>query len=318
MIIRFHEPPVVETVVEDCTVWRTGTGVRILYSDNIRLRNLRLIGDAKIANKGVDQGSEAIGGAVYENLDVEGWATGLAVSDIVAKSQVILGGYYDNKVNIALALAYTREGTGRFDEIKGPIRFGPNSERDISLGVFYDAFYSRDPNVLFFPNVVRIDTEKHPKQQLYYTDQGADYVPLKTEASGKFRSSAKGHVPDELIGKTNRELWDKYGLAIGGVVAPAGAKTDPKVDGLLGEPLTPRAGLVLHNAFSAKLEGYRPICSEPGQVKKTPPDAPPVDLQRGWNLVTQKLGDDVRSFLVFGGADRPGGAYKKGEAPSKP
>jgi hypothetical protein len=318
MVIRFHEPPATESVVEDCTFWRTGTGVRILYSDNIRLRNLRLIGDGKLAQAGVSQGSEAIGGTVYDNLDVEGWATGLAVSDIVAKSQVIQGGYYDNRVNIALALAYTREGAGRIDEIKGPIRFGPHGDRDIALAVYYDAFFTRDPNVLFFPNVVRIDIEKYPKKQLYYTDQGPDYVPLKAEASGKFRSSAKGHVPDELIGKTNRELWDKYGLAIGGAVAPADARTDPRIDGLVGEPTTPRPGLVLHNAFSPKLEGYRPIWSEPGQAKKAAADMPAVDLLRGWNLVTEKFDDGVRSFLVFGGADRPGGYNKKGADSKEP
>src|SRR5262249_18426051 len=133
IIIRFHSPPVTESVVEECTVWRTNTGIRILYSDNVRLRNCRLIGDIKNASAGVSQGSEAIGGTVYENLHVEGWATGIAVSDIVAKSQVIDGGTFDNRINISLALAYTRDGTGRVDEIKGAIKFGPKSDRDIAL-----------------------------------------------------------------------------------------------------------------------------------------------------------------------------------------
>jgi hypothetical protein len=315
MVIRFHSPPVTRSLVEDCTVWRTGIGIRILYSDNIHLKNLRLIGGGKNAQAGISQASEAIGGTVYENLQVEGWATGLEVSDIVAKSQVIQSGYYDNDVNIALALAYTREGSGRVDEIKGAIRFGPNSQRDIALRVYYDAFYLRDPNILFFPNVVRIDTEKYPKQQLYYPDQAADYVPLKAEASGNFRSSAKGHVPDELIGKTNRELWQKYGLAVAGGVAPADASTDPKIEGLVGEPSTYRPGLVLHNVFSAQLGGYRPNFTEAGQAKKATAEVRPMDLQRGWNLVTQKFNDEVRSFLVFGGADRPGGTGKKGAYP---
>jgi hypothetical protein len=231
---------------------------------------------------------------------VEGWGTGLAVSDIVAKSQVIDGGYYDNETNIALALAYTRDGTGRADEIKGAIRFGKNSKRDVSLRVNYDGFFTRDPNVLFFPNAVRIDTEKYPRQQLYYPDQGADYVPLKSVADGKFRPAATGRVPAELIGKTNKELWEKYGLALGGAVAPADAKTDPKFDALIGAPAKVPAGLVLHNPFSAKLEGYRPICTEPG-----------VTLQKGWNLVTHTTDDRVRSFLVFGGADRPAGYSDK-------
>src|SRR5439155_21742389 len=96
MVIRFHEPPATESVVEDCTVWRTGTGIRILYSDNIRLRNLRLIGDVKDANADVDQSSDAIGGAMDENLDVAGWPTGLAVGGVLAKSQDVGGGYYDD------------------------------------------------------------------------------------------------------------------------------------------------------------------------------------------------------------------------------
>jgi hypothetical protein len=315
MVIRFHSPPVTRSVVEDCTIWRTAIGMRILYSDNIHLRNLRVIGDGKLAQVGVSQGSEAIGGTLYENLHVEGWATGLAVSDIVARSQVIQGGYYDNDVNIALALAYTREGTGRTDEIKGAIRFGPRSKRDISLRVFYDAFYTRDPNVLFFPHTVRIDTAKYPRSQLYYPDQAADQIPLKAVADGKFRSAATGHVPDELIGKTNQELWEKYGLALGGTVAPAEAKTDPKIDGLVGAPAISQPGLILHNIYTAKLEGYRPICSQPGQVKKPAPAESAVDLRRGWNLVTQKLDGQVRSFLVFGGADRPAGTNKKGTYP---
>jgi hypothetical protein len=311
IIIRFHSPPVTRSVVEDCTIWRTRIGIRILYSDNVHLKRLRLIGEGKTAQTGISQGSEAIGGTVYESLHVEGWATGLEVSDIVARSQVIQGGYYDNDVNIALALAYTRAGTGRVDEIKGAIRFGPNSTRDIALRVNNDAFYTRDPNVLFFPHVVRIDTEKHPGQQLYFLDQGADSVPLKAEASGKFRSSATGHVPEELIGKTNRELWEKHGLAIAGGVAPAEARTDAKLEGLVGKPSAYQPGLILYNVFSSRLEGYRPNWAVAGQTKKIASKTHPVDLRRGWNLVTLKVNGDVRSLLVFGGADRPGGTGKK-------
>jgi hypothetical protein len=312
ILVRFHTPPVTKSLIDQCTVWRTRTGVRILYSDNIHLRNLRLIGDGKDAQVGVSQGSEAIGGTIYENLHVEGWPTGIAVSDIVAKSQVIQGGTYDNRVNIALALAYTREGDGRVDEIKGPIRFGPSSERDIALAVNYDAFYSRDPNVLFTPNVVHLDTPQYPRKQLYYADQGAEYVPFQTVATGKFRSAATGHVPQELIGKTNRELWEKYGLAIAGAVAPADAVTDPRVRGLLGERSKCLPALTLHNVYSAKLEGYRPICSGVAQEKKSELKATAIDLRPGWNLVSQTVNDRLRSFLVFGGAERPGYVKKNG------
>jgi hypothetical protein len=312
ILVRFHSPPMTRSLIDNCTIWRTRTGVRMLYSDNIHLRNLRLIGgDSKSAQTGVYQGSEAIGGAVYENLHVEGFANGLSVSDIVAKQQVIEGGYFDNRVNIAIALAYTREGPARVDEIKGAIRFGPSSERDIALGVNFDAFYSRDPNLLFAPNAVHLDTPKYPKKQLYYPDQGADHVPLKTVATGKFRPAATGHVPQELIGKTNQELWQKYGLAIAGAVAPADAVTDPKIDALIGGPATYQPAWVLHNVYSPKLAQYRPVCIQPGQAKKGGLETSPVDLHPGWNLVSQKVNDQLCFFLVFGGAVRPGYVDKK-------
>src|SRR5262249_11613526 len=79
MVVRFHSPPMTRSLIEDCTVWRTRIGVRIVYSDNIHLRNLRLIGDGKDAQVGVSQASEAIGGTVYEKLHVEGWAMGIQV-----------------------------------------------------------------------------------------------------------------------------------------------------------------------------------------------------------------------------------------------
>ncbi|HEV3143368.1 MAG TPA: right-handed parallel beta-helix repeat-containing protein, partial [Gemmataceae bacterium] len=311
ILIRFHSPPATETLVEDCTIWRTRTGIRILYSDNIHLRNLRLIGDGKDGKNSavaISQGSEAIGGTVYDNLIVQGWTTGIAVSDIVGKSQIIDGGYYDSRVNISLLLTYIRE--QRVDEIKGDIKFGPSSERDISLGVGYDAFYSRDPNVLFAPHVVKIDTPKYPKKQLYFLDQAADFVPLGTFPAGKFHSAATGHVPEELIGKTNRELWEEYGLAIAGAIAPADAKTEPKIDALVGSRTTYPPPLVLHNVYSPKLEGYRPSCTQPGQAKKVV-DAPPVDLKPGWNLVSAKISDHDHAFLVFGGANKPGYGDKK-------
>lgn len=313
ILIRFHNPPVTKSVVEECTVWNTRIGVRILYSDNILLRNLRLIGDGKNAQVGVSQGSEAIGGTVYDNLHVEGWNTGIGVSDIVAKSQVIQGGYYNNQVNIAIALAYTRAEAKRVDEIKGDIRFGPSSKRDIALAVNNDAFYSRDPNMFFAPNAVKLDTPQYPGKQLYYPDQAADFIPFQTVSNGKFRSAATGHVPAEVIGKTNQELWQKYGLAVGGALAPSDATTDPKIVGLIGAPTTYLPSLTLHNVFSPQLNGYRLNCTQPGPEKRQVVDARPVDLQPGWNLLSHKVNDQVRSFLIFGGAARPGYGDKGGK-----
>jgi hypothetical protein len=311
ILIRFHNPPATRSVVENCTVWGTRTGVRILYSDNIHLKNLRLIGSGKNAAEAIQQGSEAIGGTIYENLHVTGWSTGITVSDIVAKSQVIDGGYYDNQVNISLLKTY-EGGTDRIDEIKGDIKFGPSSKRDIALFVNYDSFWSRDPNQLFSRHSVVLDTPKYRNRQVYFADQAADAVPLQTVSRGKFRSAATGHVPQELIGKTNREMWQKYHLALAGAVAPTNSVTDPRIDGLIGSRADYLPELNLHNLYSRELRGYRLQVSPIGDGKKSAVQARPVDLRAGWNLVSETIDGQLRSFLVNGGSNRPSYVYKDG------
>jgi hypothetical protein len=60
----------------------------------------------------------------------------------------------------------------------------------------------------------------------------------------------------------------------------------------------------------------------PGKDKQSALEARPVDLQPGWNLLTQKVKEDVRSFLVFGGSARPGygdkgkGSYSGDQKPA--
>src|SRR5262249_36966123 len=92
---------------------------------------------------------------------------------------------------------------------------------------------------------------------------------------------------------------------------PAKTKTDPKIQGLVGKPSTWRTGAVLYNVFSPKLKGYRANWAVAGQKKKATEQTSPVDLRRGWNVVTQQHDGEVRSFLVFGG-ERPKGKVKKG------
>jgi hypothetical protein len=120
--------------------------------------------------------------------------------------------------------------------------------------------------------------------------------------------SATGNVPEELIGKTNQELWEQYGLAIGGAVAPADAVTAPRIHGLIGRPATyPRQDLHI-NYRSKPAPGYRLTCT--GRDKQVVARSEPVDLRPGWNLISLPLEGVRRSFLVFAG-DTPAASKKK-------
>lgn len=137
----------------------------------------------------------------------------------------------------------------------------------------------------------------------------ADHVPLRRKlapAEAKALGTAEGSVPEELIGKTNRELWEKYGLAVAGAVAPADAVRPPRINGLLGSPTKySQPEVLLYPTRSTELKRFRLVAV--GTDKKKVAEAPPMDLKKGWNLITLTVGEDRRSFLVFGGDASTGG-----------
>src|SRR4029077_14515604 len=80
----------------------------------------------------------------------------------------------------------------------------------------------------------------HHGQQVYFKEQAYDYVPypdanwVATHPNTNHGPVAAAWVPTALLNLTNQQLWDAYGLAIGGVVAPKNAVPDPLINGIVG------------------------------------------------------------------------------------
>src|SRR4029079_17583332 len=72
------------------------------------------------------------------------------------------------------------------------------------------AFFSSDTVLLNFGQFVN--------QRLYSTLQAANAIPFPTARTG---------LPTAYVGLTNQQLWDIYGIAIGGAIAPSTAFTAP-------------------------------------------------------------------------------------------
>jgi hypothetical protein len=299
------------SVLQESIVWNTRIGVHVRYTHQLTLRNLRLIGNR--AEKGRSQVGvlgqiEAVNDIRCENLRVDGWRVGVDVRE--SGSWVIDGGSYDNHINILVPTTIER---GRVVEIAGDIHFAGTDKEpghyDICLqSEFRTVFQGRDPNALFVPDVI-----KYQGKQLYYLEQGADFVPLrrKVEPGDKRVVSAEGNVPAELLDKTSKELWQQYGLAIAGAVAPADAVTTPRIHGLIGSPTKyPQPEVLRHQVASKQLEGFQLVCY--GTDKKKVAESSPTDLRKGWNLLTLMVEGSRRSFLVYGGETvQPGKKYDK-------
>jgi hypothetical protein len=324
-LTRFHlgspkprDPEAYRSVLEDGLVWNTRYGVKIKYSQNVTLRNLRLVGNPEVkpltAVSGINEGMKDIR---YENLRVEGWPCGLQVPE--SGDHLIQGGYYNNQVSILIPTPLQRDRSSV--TIRGDVRFGTLPAEVLQGRPQYDIYLEarfrpllgnyRDPNVLFAADRILLDRPQYPGRQLYFCEQAPDYVPFRREvpAAQKMMISATGHMPEELIGKTNQELWKQYGLAIGGAVAPADAVTAPRIHGLIGQPATyPRQDLHI-NYRTKPTQGYQLTCT--GRDKRVVARSAPVDLRPGWNLISLPLEGGRRSFLVFAGATPHAAPTKK-------
>jgi hypothetical protein len=181
-----------------------------------------------------------------------------------------------------------------------------------------------DITTFFNPDVIKLGTVLFHGQQVYYYEQAADYMPFPTViAPGadptKYGPVAASYIPSALLNMTNQQLWDTYGLAIGGILAPATTgpnatgTTNPKVYGILGPAATYFTSLQL---LSAKYTEYNkttadyilkyrywdpnrvvtstvtnPTTKVTSQVQNVVPgwvtvtETAPRQLQEGWNLL---------------------------------
>ncbi len=308
---RFLQPQGMRSAFEDGLVWNSNMGVHVRYTSNFDVRRCRLIADPKAkgnyaAVRGTLEGEQDIH---YENLRVEGWETGIAVPE--AGHHVVDGGYYNNIRSIVVPTPMQR---GRRVEIVGGIQFGNFDPKRLGNHPQYDIELEsrfaplldtgggyRDPNVLFASDITMLALNSGPARQLYYPEQASDRVAFsRQQPPGEFKKmgQAVGGVPELLLDKTNRELWDAYGLAIGGALAPADVTTTPRMHALIGSPARYVDELRLNTVRTTQLAGFQPTCI--GGEKKSIA-IPAVDLKQGWNLITQVVDQRPRSFLLYAG-----------------
>src|SRR5262249_44820895 len=125
-------------------------------------------------------------------------------------------------------------------------------------------------------------TVMYQGKQVYSVAQAPSYVPFKA-------GQAPAWVPAQLIGKTNQQLWNQYGLAMGGILAPPGSTTDPKVQGLVGPVSAPPSVQLRSPKATTQLAGYRLTYTDASGNTVTDPT--PVNLQAGWNLLTRTVSE---------------------------
>jgi hypothetical protein len=283
------------------TAWNIQTfGATFLYDDHATLQNSWLLGNLThpgISVYGVRTGIEAMNDINFTNDRIEGWAVGIRLATV--GTQHITGGFFNNIHDIDVRLSDYLQGTSI--TIDGNITFGTLTTAQIGTQPRYNIFMDGDPTLIlqpdrfpyfFAPQTTLLNAVQYGGKQLYFNEQAPGYVPFPA-------GTAPSWVPVQLIGLTNQQLWQHYGLAFAGAVAPADAKASPLLNGLLGSPTTyPPTFEMVSPATTSNLLGYQLIYLDASGNRVVDPT--PVNLTLGWNLITRVINGVKTTFFVYG------------------
>ena len=281
------------SIVENLTTWNSDLhGAKLYYTNQLTIKNSTLLGDDAIAGTHGIVVNVDTRNLVFENLEVERWEVGIEMPEDGVN--VVSGGVLNNVTGLLVPPAKT---AARSIEVRDVI-FGTldaaslagRTQQPLAVSVSVN-LANPDLPAIFDANDLRLGKVLFLSKQIYLPEQATSFVPF---ASG----AAPAHVPAQLVGRTNQQLFDQYGLAVGGVLAPASAIFDSRVNALLGPATNPLPFLKLTSPDTVnKLSGYRLKYMDASGRRFKERTATP--LVPGWNLISRNIDGDVRTFLVL-------------------
>jgi hypothetical protein len=220
-----------QDLVEDCRFVWNEQGYLLGYSPGLtHLRNTQFLGSdpAKggINDYGIGGGNHIPGFLTLENVTIDGYRTGCVLP--ARGIHVIKGGLINGIRKLVVPTPWggkvVVEGV-KFGTMKGaapqPILFGADPRGPDLYGVPPYSNWARKLQPFEFV---------YNGKQVYHDDQKADAVPFDVhDKRWKNSYGTPDHGP--LNGKTGRQLWDQYRLAIGGRLAPANLTSCPDIRG---------------------------------------------------------------------------------------
>ena len=206
------------SVFQDSEFWNNLAGVDLQYTQQTILRNLTIVKTPD----GVPGVSTGIGinsnlvtrDIVYENLTLVGYYRGIILPRQGAA--VIVGGYYDNFDDFLVLSGIAAD--------RQLVFTGSIQMNRLNMSPYF-AHLSNSIAHVFLQDRVILDFGPFQNQRVYYEVQAPSAIPFP---------SAMPNLPTAYIGLTSQQLWNQFGIAVGGTLAPASAVSVPSVVGLVG------------------------------------------------------------------------------------
>ncbi len=289
-----------QSYIDNFTSWNTDRGMFNPYTGHTTIRNARVLGHSGFWGTGFDR-NNVTNNMTYENVRADGWEVGISVP--VNRATVIRDGVFHNVRDIEVN---TTEDTTRTVDIVGDPQFTSLTAQQLGDREKFDIYLdgeielkNRDLETYFSPDIVRLGTVKFNNHQVYFDKQAASYIAFPASDTATLT-----WLPPEIVGQTNQQLWDAFGLAPGGAIAPADAVHVAGINGLVGSRTTYLPTLELRsdkytnqpNNYTLSYENARG--DEIAEQSKSP-------IREGWNLLTRQVDGNKRTFFVYGDTKAP-------------
>ena len=298
----------------------SGRGLFIPYTNLTTLKNVTVTGNVNSPSGTGIARNDVTKNIIYDHVHAEGWDIGIDVP--VNGVNEISGGFFNDVRGLLISTANSRSRVVNINgnrDVAGNLdptqpQFGTLSaaalknrqQFDIALTSNFNP-KENDITRLFNPDVIQMGTVTVNDQQLYYKQQAGDFKPFDSTKPG----GVAAYVPAELVDQTNQQLFDKYHLAVGGIVAPAAAvASNPRIDALIGphgeylpDVLLVSKKYVNQDAGSYFLtyKYFDPSNAKAGKLGYvTVKETTPTLLANGWNLVTRNILGTTRTLFVYG------------------
>jgi PKD repeat protein len=240
----FTTPDGTAGVIRNMVVWNvSGFGYYGYESNNLTIDGFTFRGDTRLSPEnwsvyGIWFSDYFQKGLVITNADIRGAQVGIVTPLYSDGLTVIQNSYLKNQIDIQVGTMGSVNGSedlpAKFTQISN-VRFAaPVGTAAGSPYLTIDMNFSTEAGESGAPtNLCQLDQVMvynyngvaGDNFQLYYVEQAADYVVPA--------SNDDGLVGAPVDGMTNQQLWDLYGMAVAGAVAPSDATTRDGIQGLV-------------------------------------------------------------------------------------
>jgi Ca2+-binding RTX toxin-like protein len=216
LTVRYHlesAVPGVSSVFQNSTFWNNEVGVTLPYSKHIVLQNDRILSNAVTRPAVGISGNYVTTDVTYSNLTVSGYTAGI---ELPRRGPVnVSGGTFNNIYDIVLFPPIAERNVSITGSLINP-RIASWGDVNLIPGGSATLYFSYDNVLLNFGPFVN--------QRLYNAQQHADTVPFPV---------LRPDLPAQYVGLTNQQLWDNFGVALAGAIAPSNAYTVPYIIGFI-------------------------------------------------------------------------------------